>query len=231
MTTASSSTVPTLDPASTVAWPITRVMWIVFALGVVVFVVVAGFTAYYAWRYQYRGARGEPPQIFGNAREEVIWMVSSGLLLAGLFALAWWTMNLIDPTPAAGRIQDVIVTGHQWYWEASYPAASVTGRGEVTVADEIHLPAGQRVLVELRSADVIHDLWVPRLGRKMDAVPGQSNLPWLEADQPGTYAGACSEFCGAQHAWMRLEVVAQTPADYAEWLAAQLRPATPPHAG
>lgn len=201
-------------------------MWIVFALGGAVFVAVATFTAYYAWRYRHRGARGEPPQIFGNAREEVLWMVGAAALLAGLFALAWWTMNRVDPAPPAGRTPDVIVTGHQWYWEAAYPAAG--GRGAVRVANEVHIPAGQRLLVELRSADVIHDLWLPRLGRKMDAVPGQSNWLWLEADRPGRYGGTCAEFCGAQHAWMRLDVVADAPDAFGAWLAAQARSAAPP---
>jgi cytochrome c oxidase subunit 2 len=68
---------------------------------------------------------------------------------------------------------------------------------------------------------VIHDFWAPELARKMDAVPGRPSYIWLEADVPGTYSGACSEFCGAQHAWMRFRVVAQPEADFEAWLQRQ----------
>ena len=94
---------------------------------------------------------------------------------------------------------DLVVIGHQWWWEARYPKSGVV------TANEIHIPAGRRLLVRLESADVIHDFWVPRLARKMDMVPGHPNHIWLEADKPGAYAGACAEYCGAQHAWMRFQ--------------------------
>jgi cytochrome c oxidase subunit 2 len=80
------------------------------------------------------------------------------------------------------------------------------------------------VLIQLEAVDVIHDFWVPQLGRKMDAVPGQSNRFWIAADKPGNYLGACAEYCGAQHAWMRLLVVAQTPNDFAAWQQQQAKP-------
>ena len=95
-----------------------------------------------------------------------------------------------------------MVTGHQWWWDARYP------NGAVAVT-EIHIPVGKRLLVRVESTDVIHDFWVPQLARKMDAVPGHPSYIWLEADAPGTYAGHCSEFCGAQHAWMHFYVVAR----------------------
>ncbi|MEZ4616530.1 MAG: c-type cytochrome [Caldilineaceae bacterium] len=97
-------------------------------------------------------------------------------------------------------------------------------------ANEIHIPTGQPLLVQLASADVIHDFWVPKLGRKMDAIPGHPNQLWLQADQPGTYLGACAEFCGAQHAWMRLRVIAQSPTDFAAWQQAQRQSPPPPPA-
>jgi len=77
-------------------------------------------------------------------------------------------------------------------------------------------------LVRLESADVIHDWWVPQLGRKMDAIPGRPNLFWLEADVPGTYLGTCAEYCGAEHAWMRIRVIAEPPADFERWTTQQL---------
>jgi len=91
----------------------------------------------------------------------------------------------------------------------------------VIASNEIHIPVGQPLSVELRSADVIHDFWAPQLARKIDIVPGHPNYLRLEADHPGTYLGVCVEFCGTEHAWMRFQVIAQPPDRFAEWLRAQ----------
>jgi cytochrome c oxidase subunit 2 len=107
-----------------------------------------------------------------------------------------------------------VITGHQWWWEAVYPGS------KVTTANEIHLPTGRKLLLQLNSADVIHDWWVPSFGAKMDMIPGMNNFLWVTIDKPGIYEGTCSEFCGEQHAWMRIMVVAQTPDDYNKWLVA-----------
>lgn len=218
---------PVLEPASSLAAPTGPLIWVTLGLGGVVFAVVAGLTLYFSWRYRHRGARGEPPQIFGNGRDELIWTGLALAVLVLLFGLSWAALGRVDPQVGREGSPDLIVTGQQWFWTASYPAA---GRA-VRVANELHIPTGRRLLVELRSADVIHDFWVPQLARKLDAVPGQTGRLWIGADRPGTYLGACAEFCGAQHAWMRFTVVAQTPQDYAAWLAAQARPAALPLGG
>ncbi|AWN22770.1 cytochrome c oxidase subunit II [Deinococcus irradiatisoli] len=222
------ATIPTLQPASPLASPITELIWITLGLGSLVFLLVTGLTLYFAWRYKHRGAGGEPPQIFGNAKDEIIWMGSAAALLVFLFVLAWVMLGRIDPETGQETGQpQVVVTGHQWFWEAQYPrAANPGGRDVVNVANEIHIPTGRKVLVQLESADVIHDFWVPRLSRKMDAVPGQPNRMWLQADKPGTYLGACAEFCGAEHAWMRFTVIAQAPQDFQRWLGDQAQQAT-----
>ena len=79
-------------------------------------------------------------------------------------------------------------------------------------ANEIHIPVGVPVLVRLHGADVIHSFWVPQLSGKTDAIPGQTNLSWIQADRPGRYLGQCTEFCGYQHAKMQFEVVAEPQA-------------------
>jgi cytochrome c oxidase subunit II len=84
------------------------------------------------------------------------------------------------------------------------------------------------VLVRLHASDVIHSFWVPKLSGKTDAIPGQTNLSWIQADQPGRYLGQCSEYCGFQHAHMAFEVVAQPKGDFEQWQAAQRREAEPP---
>ena len=98
----------------------------------------------------------------------------------------------------------------------------------MVTANEIHIPAGQPVLVRLESNDVIHSFWVPALAGKTDTIPGRINLTWLQADRPGTYRGQCTEFCGMQHAHMAFAVVADPPAVFARWRAAQALPAVMP---
>ena len=88
-------------------------------------------------------------------------------------------------------------------------------------ANEIHIPAGEPVRIKLKSADVIHTFWVPRLAGKTQAIPGQTNEQWIQADAPGVYRGQCSQFCGAQHAHMAFEVIAESRADFAAWSAEQ----------
>ncbi len=221
------ATVPTLQPASPLAAPITELTWITLGLGLLVFLLVTSLTLYFSWRFKHRGADGEPPQIFGNAKDEIIWMGLAFAVLVFLFVLAWSMLSRIDPEAGQEQGQpQVRVTGHQWFWEARYPrSTNPAGQGVVSVANEIHIPTGQKVLLQLGSADVIHDFWAPQLARKMDAVPGQANRLWIQADKPGTYLGACSEFCGAQHAWMRFTVIAQTPQEFQAWLSAQAQQA------
>jgi cytochrome c oxidase subunit 2 len=126
-------------------------------------------------------------------------------------------MNRADPPPAPSP--DLVVVGHQFWWEADYPASGVV------TANEIHIPTGKPLSVRLDSKDVLHEFWVPELARKMTTVPGQPNHIWLQADKPGIYIGTCSEFCGIQHAWMRILVVAEEPSKFEEWQRAQLQPA------
>lgn len=219
--------VPVLQPASPLAQPITELIYITLGLGLLVFLLVTGLTFYFSWRFKHRGADGEPPQIFGNARDEIIWMGAALAVLLLLFGLAWGLMNKVDPEAGQDGAPDIKVTGHQWFWEASYPrGTNPAGLGVVSTAGEIHIPAGRKMLVQLGSADVIHDFWAPQLARKMDAVPGQEGRIWIQADKPGTYQGACAEFCGAQHAWMRFTVVAQSPTDFQAWLGRQAQQAS-----
>ena len=145
------------------------------------------------------------------------------LLLVWILVLTARAMRASDP-PAA-QAPDLIVIGHQWWWEARYPNLGVV------TANEIHIPVKQRWSVRLESADVIHDFWVPELARKEDLIPGCTNHIWLEANQPGTYLGACAEYCGAEHAWMRFLVIAEPPAQFAAWEADQTRRAPGPVAG
>jgi cytochrome c oxidase subunit 2 len=179
-----------------------------------ILLLVAFLTTYISIRYRSKGQKEDPVQITGNPALER-WMVGVPLVLVIFFFFrAMGTMNAVLPDPR-GQHPNVIITGHQWFWEAAYPGTMVT------TANEIHLPVGKKLLLQLNAADVIHDWWVPALGGKMDMIPGRNNYLWLTIDRPGIYEGACSEFCGQQHAWMRIRVVAQSPRDYAVWLSNQ----------
>jgi cytochrome c oxidase subunit 2 len=151
---------------------------------------------------------------------EIIWITIPTLAVAVICVATIMTMR--TATAATTRPPDLIVRGHQWWWEVEYPKAGVI------TANEIHLPTGQKWLVQLDADDVIHDFWVPELARKIDMIPGVHRQIWLEADQPGVYEGECAEFCGAEHAWMRFQVIAQPPAEYAQWLAQQQQPRPAP---
>jgi cytochrome c oxidase subunit 2 len=190
---------------------------IIFAL---IFVIVTGAIIYAILRFRARPGEADPKQIPGNKKVETAWTIIPFLIVIFLFVITLKAMNRADPPPAPSP--DLVVTGHQFWWQADYPASGVT------TANEIHIPIGKPLCVRLESKDVLHEFWVPKLTRKMSNVPGQPNYIWLQADKPGTYIGQCSEFCGTQHAWMRIVIVAHEPAQFEEWQQAQLRPAQAP---
>jgi cytochrome c oxidase subunit 2 len=202
------------SPQSAQTHLIAAVFFVVLVIAAVIFLVVTAGVIYSSVRYRSRGAAAEPRQIFGSRKLEVSWTVVPLAIMIGLFVITVRAMILIDAPQESGQTPDLIVTGHQWWWDARYP------NGAVATSD-IHIPAGRRLLVRIESTDVIHDFWAPELARKMDAVPGRPSYIWLEADAPGTYSGACSEFCGAQHAWMRFRVIAEAAVDFDAWLQRQ----------
>jgi cytochrome c oxidase subunit 2 len=192
------------------------------AIGIfgVIFLLVAGLIVFSLMKYRWREGEPDPEQVPGQKTVEVVWTAIPLGIVALLFLLTVKTMGVSDPAPAAEP--DLIVIGHQWWWEARYPKTGVV------TANEIHIPTGKALSVRLDAADVLHEFWVAKLARKMTTVPGHPNYIWLEADEPGNYLGSCSEFCGTEHAWMRFTVVAQPPAEFAAWEVAQLQPSVAP---
>jgi cytochrome c oxidase subunit 2 len=110
----------------------------------------------------------------------------------------------------------ISATGHQWWWEFSY--------GSAKTANELHIPIDTPIDLELTSVDVIHSFWVPALGPKKDMLPGVTNRLRLLAPRAGSYDGQCAEFCGIEHAWMRIRVVVESQAEFDAWLHAQTLP-------
>lgn len=141
-------------------------------------------------------------------------VVALGLLLA-------WGLGTMSDLRAAEGDYTIAVSGEQWWWRVTYQ----TPDGPVESANELVLPAGRAVTLELSSPDVIHALWVPALGGKVDMIPGRTTRLVLEATRPGTYRGVCAEFCGASHALMAFPVEVLPADEFEAWLAAEARPA------
>jgi cytochrome c oxidase subunit 2 len=180
------------------------------------------------------GGRGHEGQ--GRPRTErvgVRWMVAAGIVVPVVVLLPILVITMqtlaavtlpsrsvahVDAPPAPGELV-VEVTGRQYWWEVRY--RNVTPQLEFETANELRIPVGQRVVVRLRSKDVIHSFWVPGLQGKMDLVPGRTNAIVLTAGQPGVWRGQCAEFCGVQHAKMAFTVVAESPERYEAWASGQ----------
>jgi cytochrome c oxidase subunit 2 len=221
----------TLAPQGPEAKRIVHLFQPVFWIAVAVFVVVEGLLLYAAVRFRHRPGRGVPEQVHGNKRLEVAWTIAPAVLLAAISVPTIATIfTLADRPPNALQIT---VTGHQWWWEAQYPAQPGLAQAVVT-ANEIHIPTERPVYVTLESVDVIHSFWIPRLAGKQDLEPGRTNHMTVIApanplgQTQVEYYGQCAEFCGISHANMRLRVIAMDPASFDQWLAQQAQPAQPP---
>jgi cytochrome c oxidase subunit 2 len=160
------------------------------------------------------------------------WILIGGLIIPALTFAVLFVLTLLKMDefplhdPALEHAPEIRVIGHQWWWEVEYLGDTPNAR--IKTANELHIPIGQPVELELTSSDVVHSFWVPKLHGKVDLIPGWKNHLRIQADELGSYEGQCAEFCGVQHAQMRLLVVAQAAADYAAWVAAEQRPAPPP---
>src|SRR5487761_349000 len=182
-----------------------------FILVGVVAIIVIAILIWSALRRRGRLDEHEP----WNAGGGQAWVLVGGLIIPGVILCVVFVMSLVHttafPLRGAHAIQPrILVIGHQWWWEVHY-VAGPPDRQFVT-ANEIHIPVGQPVDIALESADVIHSFWVPALHGKVEMIPGLTNYIRLEASRPGAYKGQCAEYCGEQHAHMRLLVVAQPPA-------------------
>jgi cytochrome c oxidase subunit 2 len=206
-----------LDPKGSSASTLRTIAWLLFGSATVVFVIV---TFLILWGV-FRRPGGDLP---GRMKEDTFigvgGVIIPAVILAGVGALTiWGTQRLRTVEPNSLRVE---VEGRQYWWVVRYPTEGVT------TANEIHVPVGRQIELVLRSTDVAHSFWVPQLDGKTDLIPGQTNHMRMKADKAGVYLGQCAEFCGLSHAWMRLRVVADDPAQFATWLDAQRAPAASP---
>lgn len=187
---------------------------------VIVFILVQGALVYaiFKFRGEPKTAHGRPVPVHGNNKLEIIWTVVPAVVLAIIAVPTLQIISELAEIPEGENVLRVDVTGHQFFWEYNYPDLGVS------TTNALHIPVNTRVDIRLHSGDVIHSFWVPQLAGKVDAVPGQENHMWIEADEPGTYLGQCAEFCGLAHYNMLLSVVAETQQEFDDWVATQLAP-------
>ena len=184
---------------------------------VVVFVLVEGALLYAAIKFRRKPGDGLPKQVHGNTPLEITWTVIPTILILALGVWSVQTLFELDKPPAGSDVLEVTATGHQWWFEFEYPDADGNGTF-VTTANELKVPVGRPVHVNLLSDDVLHSFWVPRLAGKVDMVPTRSNHLWFQADEAGVFHGQCAELCGRAHALMKFRVQALPEDEYLAWV-------------
>ena len=187
--------------------------YVVLGFTSAIFVIVEGALVFFIWRY--RGGRRartvEGPQLHGNTRLELIWTVIPVVILAIIGTVIFIELPGISNAPAAANAVQIRVVGHQFYWEFDYP------NGARSIND-LHVPVGQVVDLDVRSGDVVHSWWIPQLNGKIQAIPGRTNHTWFKADRAGTYYGQCAEFCGIFHEAMAARVIATSRQEYESYI-------------
>jgi cytochrome c oxidase subunit II len=220
-----------LSPAGPAARSLARLGWPILIAFTLVTAVMWVLIAIAATRRP--GTLAEHAPI--EAKDGIGGMILGGFLVptvvfAAVFVATLRTMSAMPIDHSGGAREmppaDIVVTGQQWWWKAEYHPGTL--QEQFTTANEIHVPVGRPVEIELVSRDVIHSFWAPSLHGKVDLVPGLVNHVRIQADTPGVYPGGCAEFCGRQHARMKFLVVAETPEAYAQWLEAERQPAAAP---
>lgn len=211
-----------LHPSSDSAEILDRLFDQIFWWAVGVFVVVEGILVYVFVRFRERPGDARPKQVHGHLLLEVGWTIVPALILVAIAIPTIRAIFIIDrPTPDPDALV-VEVIGKRWWWEFRYPELGIV------TANEAHVPLGRTVDLRLRSADVLHSFWVPRLAGKRDLVPGVENQLWFRPDSVGVYHGQCAEYCGTAHALMGLRLIVDEPEDFERWARANAAPAATP---
>ncbi|MGA4495424.1 cytochrome c oxidase subunit II [Vreelandella venusta] len=206
-----------LDPAGPAARDVRLIWWVMLGFATLVLI---GVTVLWLYAFKPRNVERTPVQERRIARR---WIIGGGIMLP----VASITALLMFGVPAGQRMltlpmgeppEVIEVIGHQWWWEVRYPDAE---GGEVVTANQLVMPAGEPVDFHVSGADVIHAFWVPRLGGKIDMLPGRVNKIRLQADEPAVFGAQCAELCGVGHAHMQLHVEALPRSEFEAWLTAR----------
>lgn len=188
-----------------------------FYVSLLIFVLVGSLIVYCVVRYRHVGEVTPdtplPDQGHGSTKLEVTLIIVSIVLVIVILVPAlqgqFYQGTLQDP---AAEVLEINVTGYQWWWKFEYPALGVV------TANELAIPTGRAVKFNLKTNDVIHSFWVPRLGGKVDLMPNQKNWLWLRSTKDGTYYGQCVEFCGESHAFMKFRVHSLPGDEFKSWV-------------
>ena len=216
------------EPAGTPSHSVYTLSLLVMSVTLAIFLVVAGLLLFALIRYRHRptdaNAQQEPAQIYGSNQIELSWTVIPILIVVMLFLATARVLYSTEHARKPADALDVTVIGHQFWWEYHYPKSGVV------TANELHVPVSNPkhplpTYLTMTSADTDHSFWVPRLAGKTDLIPNKVNVMWIDPQAADLYLGQCAQYCGAQHAKMLIRVYAQSPSDFAAWLAHQQQPA------
>ena len=202
------------------------IFWIITGITVL----VAGLIVYVTWRFR-ASVNPQASRLSHHTWLEVAWTVLPALLLVVIAIPSFRLVYYEDRTPNPDMT--IKVTGHQWYWNYTYPDQGNVQFDSYMIADEdlkpdqlrhlsvdneIVVPVGKRVRILATSADVIHSFFIPSLGVQRYAIPGRVIETWVQVDKPGTYYGECNQICGTNHSVMPIEVRALSEQDFAAWV-------------
>jgi cytochrome c oxidase subunit 2 len=224
---------------------IRELYWFIFALGLLIFVAVNGLLIYSLRRFKARKG-AVAAQIHGNTRLEIGWTIGAALILVVISVVTFLKLGAIQDPPnsgadgvpvtregtfvAAGAKQrlppngkslNIQVNGQQYLWRYTYPDGDDDALNDVFAYEEMVVPTNTTVTLVIRSQDVAHSWWIPKLGGKFDAIPGSTNYTWFKAKHEGVFTGQCAELCGRNHANMTARVRAVSPAEFEAWYARQ----------
>jgi cytochrome c oxidase subunit 2 len=221
---------------------INTLYWITLVVGIIVFIGVEGVLAYTLIKFRARKG-AVAAQIHGNTRLEIGWTVGAAVILVVLAVVTFAALpGIRDPensdasaaaltfpvvahgekkVPQDGRSLDIDVTGQQYIWRYRYPDGDDNTSNDAFSYTEMVVPVGATITLNIRAIDVAHSWWIPKLGGKMDAVPGYTNYAWFKIEKPGVFRGQCAELCGRNHANMIADVRAVSPDAYTAWLTRQ----------
>jgi len=206
--------------------------WVFLGITSVVYLIVMALLMIAFFRVRRTNAESVPEIKPDPARDKKVSNIIKGavaITVITLFALmitSFRTGRAIDTLSQAQDPLEIKVTGQQWWWQIEYQ--DPTPANMVTTANEIHIPVGRPIKIELVSHDVIHSFWLPNLHGKKDLIPNYPTTIYFQADQPGVYWGQCAEYCGFEHAKMRFMVIAEPKEDFDRWYSASQQPAPEP---
>ncbi|MDF2959017.1 MAG: Cytochrome caa3-type oxidase [Paenibacillus sp.] len=225
LTGCGSDTISALRPRGPVARD--QLFLMKLSLGIMVVVVLVVFAIYIYVLVRYRKKKGDkdiiPKQVEGSHTLEIIWTVIPIILLLILAVpTVSYTVKLSENHIQNKDAIHVKVTAHQFWWQFEYPALGIQ------TAQDMVIPTGKKIALEITSADVLHSFWVPSLAGKQDTNVGMTNIMYLEADDAAVFLGKCAELCGASHALMDFKVVSKSEADFTAWVDKMKKPAAIP---